>query len=881
MAEREVKIIIRGEDRSKTALASATTGWNKLNKTILGSVGTALKSLAKLGVAATVAFAAFAALSVKTAIEVESAFAGVVKTTDGLVDEFGDLNAAGVALKEEFRALALQVPTDLPELLRLGEVGGQLGIARENLLGFTETMTAMGVATDLTGEQAAVAFAQIANVMQTSQEDFDRMGSSVVALGNTFATNEPAIVDFAQRIAAAGEIAGLTEADVFGMAAAFSAVGVNAEAGGTAVQKVLIAMTQSVAEGGDQLDIFAETAGISADEFARAFRNDAAVAFRLFTEGLNRQGDSAFRTLEDLELQDQRLIRAFLSLAGAGKLLGETIDVSNKAWDANTALAKEAEQRYHTLESQFGLVKNIVKDVGLSFGEVLTPFIRESLEAALPFIQEFARNLPDLLQTRVVPAIGSVVTWLRERAIPAMADFVAWFKERALPAFRTFNDFIKEKVLPALGSLVIWFKGTGIPAFEEFIGFIKENVIPALGSLATWFGEKGIPAFNSFVAFLKEEVLPIIGILATWLRDKALVAFRDLATFIEEKVGPIVAAFVAQLGEIVKALGQFIRDLDSGKEPMLAWGALLLRLVPPEVAGKVFALTEKLREFVREVVTFIQQHGPALRAALIAIGAVILSASVIGAIAGLIAAINPISLVIGAIAGAAAGLAFAWTENWGGIRDKVQEVWAFLEPVFESIRQWMADKIPPAVEVLARIWNDTLIPAFRAVWEFIRDFIIPMWVAIVELGLKIVKAEITVFINVWNKLLPAFRTIANFVGGALFVAFTIFKGILTTILQVIKDMITWITKLINAISLIKLPDFLGGSGASFGIAVNGGGGLPSAMFAQGAGAAAGGPTSLSTGARIHIENLNVSGTGSAGADVRNVVTMLEFGTRTV
>ena len=959
MAEREVKIVITGEDRSKAALASATKGWTKLNKTILGAVGTALKSLAKLGIAATVAFAAFAALSVKTAIEVESAFAGVVKTTDGLVDEFGDLNAAGVALKEEFRALALQVPTDLPELLRLGEVGGQLGIARENLLGFTETMTAMGVATDLTGEQAAVAFARIANVMQTSQEDFDRMGSSVVALGNTFATNEAAIVDFAQRIAAAGEIAGLTEADVFGIAAAMTAVGVQAEAGGTAVQKVLIAMSQAVAgntgefidnskavaegqerlfglqtalkianlrtkeftektkqssrvaaqaridkltrqitqqsselkilrgehgkmsDAGGALDLFAEVSGLTADAFKKAFQEDAAGAFELFVEGLGTQGDDAFATLEKLNLADQRLIRAFLSLAGAGDLLEETIQTSNLAWDANTALAKEAEQRYHTLESQFGLVKNIVKDVGLSFGEVLTPFIRESLEAALPFIQEFARNLPDLLQTRVVPAIGSVVTWLREKAIPAMADFVAWFKDKALPAFRAFNDFIKEKVLPALGSLAIWFKGTGIPAFEEFIGFIKENVIPALSSLATWFGEKGIPAFNTFVAFLKEEVLPIIGILATWLRDKALVAFRDLATFIEEKVGPIVATFVEQLGEIVKALGQFVRDLDSGKEPMLAWGALLLRLVPPEVAGKVFALTEKLREFVREVVTFVQQHGPALRAALIAIGAVILSASVIGAIAGLIAAINPISLVIGAIAGAAAGLAFAWTENWGGIRDKVQEVWAFLEPVFESIRQWMADKIPPAVEVLARIWNDTLIPAFRAVWEFIRDFIIPMWVSIVELGLKVVKAEIALFINIWNKLLPAFRLIANFVGGALFVAFTIFKGILTTILQVIKDIITWVTKLINAMGQIKLPDFLKSSGASFGIAVNGAGGLPSAMFAQGAGAAAGGPASLSTGARIHIENLNVSGSGSAAADVRNVVTMLEFGTRTV
>lgn len=851
MAEREVKIVIRANDRSKTALASATKGFKRLNTTIAGAVGSAAKALLKMGVIATGVFTGFAILSVKTAITVESAFAGVIKTTDGLVDEFGDLNKAGVELSKEFRELALTIPTDLPELMRLGEVGGQLGIARESLIGFTKTMAAMGEATDLTGEQAAVAFAQIANVMGTAQTDMDRMGSSVVALGNTFATNEPAIVDFSQRIASAGKIAGITEADVFGMAAAFSSVGINAEAGGTAVQKVLIAMTQSVAEGGDQLDIFAATAGMSAEQFAAAFREDAAGAFTAFVIGLGEQGDDAFGTLEMLELQDQRLIRAFLSLAGAGDLLGETIKLSNEAWNENTALAKEAEQRYNTLESQFKLVKNIVTDVALSFGEALTPFIRDALQAALPFIQEFARNLPDLIRLKVIPAINDVVEWLRERAIPALGAFVSWFKEKAIPAFGDFVDFIKLKVLPAIGNI------------------------------ATWLKEKGIPAFQDFATFITEKILPIINTLATWLSERALVAFEDFIRFIEERVLPGFSTVLDVISPIVEAIGKFIERLLAGKDPMLAWGALLLELVPPEAASKIFEFTKKVVAFVEEVIEFVKVHGPALQAAFIAIGVVVASAAVIGAIAGFIAAINPISLAIGAIAVAAGILAAAWTENWGGIRDKAEEVWAKLQPIFETLKTWLDENIPKAVAVLAKIWEETLLPAFRAVWEFVRDFIIPMWEAIAGLGIKILKEEIEIFITVWNALLPAFRTIANFVLGPLFVAFTIFKGILATNLQLVKDLITWITKLINAISLIKLPDLLKSGGASFGIAVNGISGLPSAMFAQGAGAAPSGPTSLSTGARIHIENLNVSGSGSAGADVRNVVAMLEFGTRTV
>lgn len=72
------------------------------------------------------------------------------------------------------------------------------------------------------------------------------MGSTVVALGNNFATTESEIVNFATNIASAGEIAGLTTDQVFAISAAFSSVGIEAEAGGTATQKVLLAINKAV-----------------------------------------------------------------------------------------------------------------------------------------------------------------------------------------------------------------------------------------------------------------------------------------------------------------------------------------------------------------------------------------------------------------------------------------------------------------------------------------------------------------------------------------------------------------------------------------------------------------------------------------------------------
>ncbi|MBY6274447.1 MAG: phage tail tape measure protein, partial [Bacillaceae bacterium] len=277
----------------------------------------------------------------KAAIDWEDAFAGVRKTVEGTEEQLAEL-ARGI------RDMAREIPTAATEVADIAAMAGQLGIQREAILGFTRTMADLAVATDLAGEQGATALAQFANVMQMSQRNFDRLGSTIVALGNNAATTESRIAEFGQRIAAAGRIAGMAEAEVLAIGAAMASVGVEAEAGGTAVQKMLIAMTQAVAQGNDKLSLFAATAGMSAQQFATLWREDAAQAFTAFVEGLGRAGDQAFVILQRLGMTDSRLMQAFLSLGNAGNLLRRTIELGNRAWEENNALAAEAAERYRT-----------------------------------------------------------------------------------------------------------------------------------------------------------------------------------------------------------------------------------------------------------------------------------------------------------------------------------------------------------------------------------------------------------------------------------------------------------------------------------------------------------------------------------------------------
>ena len=356
----------------------------------------------------------------QASMDFESAMTGVAKTTDLTDDE---LSAMSDAIKE----MSTEIPATTEELAAIAESAGQLGIHKESLLDFTEIMAMLGTSTNMTADEAATSLSRLANITGMSQEDFDRLGATIVDLGNNLATTEKEIVDMSMRIAGAGAQVGMTEAEIMSFSGALSSVGIEAEAGGSAFSTLISNMSLAVQQGGDGLEQFADVAGMSASEFAAAFEEDAAGAIIQFIQGLGNmesEGRSAIAVLDDMGLSDIRMRDALLRAAGASDVFTNALQIGSNAWDENTALVNEATKRYATTQSQLTMMQNAYKNLKVAIGDAYTPALQKAYSVGtqvLNAVSQFVKQNPALVNaiTAFVGVLGLVVAALAAYTVGA------------------------------------------------------------------------------------------------------------------------------------------------------------------------------------------------------------------------------------------------------------------------------------------------------------------------------------------------------------------------------------------------------------------------------------------------------------------------------
>lgn len=508
----------------------------------------------------------------------ESAFAGIKKTVEGTEAQFE-------ALRQGILDMSERMPESAADIASVAEAAGQLGIATDNILDFTETMTMLGTATNLTADEAATALARFANITQMSPDNFDKLGATIVALGNNFATTESEIVAMATRIASTGEIVGLSETEIMALAATLSSLGIEAEAGSSAISRAMKDIEVAVKTGNGNLENYASVANMTVESFSKLWESSPVEALDAFVAGLNdveRNGASAIEILDDMDIKEIRMSNSLLALSTSNGLMTKAINLANTAWEENTALTNEATQRYETLDSKLTMLKSSAQNLGIYVYEGMELPLKSAADKGISYISQLQKAFKTDglrgLVTEFSNIFVDILTFGAEKApdffkmgsdfLMSIANGIRNNSDRIFDAFVTvlmqLPDFILTNVsaLFSIGSLFVDKLAQGIGENADNIGSAAADLlvkfadflivnIPKLASAAAQIVKAFAKEIGNQVPLLK-PFTKLLGLAGTAVEKFGTEIGATIIAVMSFKKVSVVTNLIGNLGESMK-----------------------------------------------------------------------------------------------------------------------------------------------------------------------------------------------------------------------------------------------------------------------------------------------------------------------------------------
>ena len=355
--------------------------------------------------------------------DMEVALADVSKTTNLAGDELERFDKDLQNLSKELQGVKYT------ELLDIAAAAGQLGVqGRDDLLTFTEAVAKVGVATEFTADEAAVAFGRLANATETPITEVENLASSVNELSNTTAATVKEIVNVSLKMAGTATTFGLTSGEINGVSATLKSLGVTTEVAGSSFKKILLKMLSDTKE-------FAKLSGVSFEEFSDMIKNDPTEAIFVFLEAMEGvENTEVGAALEKVGLTGGEVSDVVLKLAGNMDKLRTNIDTGTKAYEENISIQNEFAIRSATFQAAMdsfnSSIEIMVKNLGMDMLEALTKgtkelteFINSADPATIEAFSQALGGVTEAVMDMVIilaKAIGSVVAFSAEhRALVA------------------------------------------------------------------------------------------------------------------------------------------------------------------------------------------------------------------------------------------------------------------------------------------------------------------------------------------------------------------------------------------------------------------------------------------------------------------------------
>ena len=334
-------------------------------------------------VMSTVSLGASAVLPVKLAMDFESDMADVKKVVDF------DTPAQFKEMSDDILKLTREIPMAGGELAKIAASGGQLGVAREDIIGFTREIAKMSVAFDMSAEIAGESMAKLANVYKIPITGIGKLGDAINELSNNSPAKAENIVNVLGRVGGVAKQFGLSEFQTASLSNAFISLGRTQEVAGTAINGMLTKLMTADKQGA-KFQAALKSMGTSSRDLKKAIAENGEQALMDFLKQVEKlPKDQQMGILVDLfglEYADD-----VAALVGGLDQYEKSIELLKKTGAGGQpaflgSMDKEFQARAATTSANWQTFKNSLVELGITVGSTLLPAVNELLNAIKPMI---------------------------------------------------------------------------------------------------------------------------------------------------------------------------------------------------------------------------------------------------------------------------------------------------------------------------------------------------------------------------------------------------------------------------------------------------------------------------------------------------------------
>ena len=325
------------------------------------------------------------------AVKFESSMADVRKVVD--FDSPEQFKQMG----KDILDLSTRIPMAAEGLAQIVAAGGQSGIARDELLGFAESAAKMGVAFDITAEQAGDMMAKWRTAFKMGQSDVVKLADKINFLGNTTAASAPLISDVVTRIGPLGSVGGVASGEIAALGASLVGSGVTSEIAATGIKNLILALVSGESATKSQNEAFAAL-GLNAVDMAKYMQKDARGAILSVLEAVQRL-DKEQQASVMAEFFGTESISAIAPLLSNLDALKTNFDAVSDASKYAGSMEKEFQTRAETTANAMELMNNSIYRTKVAIGQGLLPAIAPVASVvadAATAVGNFATEYPNL-----------------------------------------------------------------------------------------------------------------------------------------------------------------------------------------------------------------------------------------------------------------------------------------------------------------------------------------------------------------------------------------------------------------------------------------------------------------------------------------------------